>query len=469
MELVTNFTNLLASFIGVGEVNSALPAKKAQLENALQASVFSNADPTMGAKVNEVLGQISKNSQLSRDAKGRVSYLIAVQEAWSKLSQHLQPALDRTSSDLDIKMKASATQLILFLFANHILTDKGPKAFMNDSLYQAGKMFFDEISRLDVDSNQFGDYYEFMRRGIRELKTPKLPRPQQDEFNKRLAILDKTLEDAVKNRIAYFANQSPQKALKESLQMKYNHSPARAQALGVILKHLEIKDLGGRPVFEINIGKISQEWRAMAAAPLAEAKRKELVLAMNFLLNQLFERNGKMNVFWKNDFQKMDNFYDSVKRTMLSQESSTLEDLVKWARSEAEEYGLDLPEGSHPHVPLRKWTLLSETGVGVLGAGTAVTFHLAADDPNTKYWGRGAAISVAGAGLGAAGGNYLSYLLDVDKKYAWLFDVGGGILGGLAAGGIYRLSVSPPSSGPSTIPPNMDPGRRFPGPDEYGP
>lgn len=468
MQIVDNYTNLLSAFIGTGETDPDNAVKKYLLSNAVMAGVFAYADPQLGPKIAEVLGQIDKNTSLSSPARGRVALLISVQEAWNKLWPHHEPAAAKVSVDLAKKMKFSATQVVHFLLVNHVLTDQGMKGLFKD-LYETGKNFYDEMSRLDVDGSQFGDYYEFLRKGIKLIKTPKLSKAQQDEFNKRLALLDKALGEAAANKIAFLGNQSTQKSAKESLRIKYGDTPTRLKVLEVILKNLEVKDVSGRPNFEVKIDPISTELRTLINSQIDTKVKAEHIEALNYLLKQLFERGGKMKMFLQNDFEEIDNFYDTVKRSLLSQDSKTLESLVQWALSQAGSADLNLDPSAHPHTPLRKWTLISEFGVAGIGTGAAFAFNFGATDPNVKYYGTGGSIILGASGLGAAGGNLISYAADVNPKYNWIFDVGGAILGGLAGGLIYGAATGwgPPGGG-ITPPPGMDPGRRFPV-DPYGP
>jgi len=467
---IENYTNLIASFIATGDLYGTHATKQSALIEGLNASIFAYADPKMGPKITEILGKIDKNSDLSAGARERLNWLLGVQESWNVLWNHIQPAVSKSQPDLARNMKATAASTMAFLFANHVYTKNGKRGLLTDKVYETGRIFFDQMSKADVDGSQFGDYYEYMRRGLKLIKTPKLPPSLTTEFNKRLGLADSLFAEANKNQIAFLGNQSQQKAVKESLRMRYGDSPNRTKALETVLKNVDVKDVGGRPVFDINVSAIHTEWKAMLEAPLATDARNELVQAMNYVLKSLFERGGKMQFFWGNDFEETENFYDTIKRSLLSEKSKELDSLVSWARGKAVEAGVSLTPGTSPHTPLRKYALITEFGVAGLGTAGAFAFHFGAkDDKNIQYYGTGASIIVGGAGLGAAGGNLLSYGLDVNPKYQWIFDVGGMLLGGLGASLIYGgVTGWKPNGGMITMPPTDDPARRNPV-DPYGP
>jgi hypothetical protein len=144
-----------------------------------------------------------------------------------------------------------------------------------------------------------------------------------------------------------------------------------------------------------------------------------------------------------------------------------LQDLIDDLRGQSRQRDLPLSPDAEPHTHFRKWTLMGE-GIGT-GLAVGSYFIPYSDDPMTTYNAQFGSSIAIGTGVGALAGNGLSYAFDIDSDYAWLFDIGGGILGGVAAGLIYNFAVSKPGSPmepPVMMPP--DPGERNPV-DPYGP
>jgi hypothetical protein len=171
-----------------------------------------------------------------------------------------------------------------------------------------------------------------------------------------------------------------------------------------------------------------------------------------------------MEVYWNGAYRTVDSFFkaDNFEKGILGGTNNrVLQDLIVWARSEAEKYDIELFPGRDPQPALRKWTLVGELGVAGAGVGT---FFIPYQDPEARYYGRGASVILGSSALGAAAGNFLSYELKAGKN-AWLYDLGGAIIGGLAGGLIYGFTSTRPdmADGPPGMmmpPPGRDPGDR---------
>ncbi|HKX12788.1 MAG TPA: hypothetical protein VJP40_06520, partial [bacterium] len=189
------------------------------------------------------------------------------------------------------------------------------------------------------------------------------------------------------------------------------------------------------------------------------------VAAILHLLKTLFERGGKMEAFVDKKIQSVDTFYESGNFDLLSMNKKALEDLIVWARGSANAIDLKLRPDDKPHLGLRKWTLVGELGVGAAGFGVfGGSFAMKPDSPE-RYYTQGAGLALGASGLCAAGGNLLAHKLDMNGK-SWLFDLGGAVLCGVAAGSLYYGLAKRPGDGPGASMPG--PGARNPV-DPYGP
>jgi hypothetical protein len=198
---------------------------------------------------------------------------------------------------------------------------------------------------------------------------------------------------------------------------------------------------------------------------LPEADKGGGLKSIAYILDQLFERGEKMDAFYGGKWKKVGSFFDSKnfgKGMFGGNNNLILQDLITWARGETKKRRLPISPDANPHVHLRKWSLGTELGVGVLGLGT---FFIPYGDPDADLYTHGASAILMGSGFGAAAGNTLSYALDFNGDGIW-FDIVGAVVGGLAGGLIYGLTTSKPEI--MGGPPMQDPGHRNPV-DPYGP
>jgi hypothetical protein len=188
-----------------------------------------------------------------------------------------------------------------------------------------------------------------------------------------------------------------------------------------------------------------QTWINGLPAP----QQKPATEALLSLLKELFERNTKIQIFWGKKVQEADDFYVSF--PIMGTQKTALEDLIVWARRNVKK--ADGPDPIIPHVAIRKWTLTTELGIGVTGFGVAAAM-IPMEYSDGKYYGQGASVILGGSAL-------------VDK-HSWLFDMGGAIIGGVAAGLLYGFLVKPNPWEQGPIPPPPGPGTKYPV-DPYGP
>ncbi|HEX5033703.1 MAG TPA: hypothetical protein VFW62_04430, partial [bacterium] len=270
---------------------------------------------------------------------------------------------------------------------------------------------------------------------------------------------------AQQEMVDLLAIQPPQEAFKEYLLIKYGDTAERKAALEIILRHMKVKTEGQKEVYSFDMSKIDRDLRTWASAKTGPNYNRALGAVLH-LLKTLFERGGKMEVFANKKIQSTDTFYESGNFDMLSSNKKALEDLIVWARSSAIDINLDLQPGDKPHLGLRKWTLIGELGVGAAGFGTFGGSFAMQKGSQERYYTQGAGLALGASGLCAAGGNLLAHKLDMNGK-SWLFDLGGAVLCGVAAGALYYgLADKPGNGGPSGMPPG--PGARNPV-DPYGP
>jgi len=462
---IFNWFNITTNFISHGQLEPKHAKMKSLQETTIKVGAFAFADPVLGTMVEKVLKGLKDNSKLSSESRKRVEWLLGIYATREKFWAAMKPAMDKSQSVSD-QLKPRSVDLLIVLFANHVLAEKGYASYLySDEVKGAAKVYHDIFSKIDPNYNAAKNYYAFMRDSVSSLRSVDLPEAAKKELLLRIAFLENEYGKAAQKEMTDLLSAQPaESAFREYLEIKYGDTPARAGALKIILAGLTFKSGEEGPGHSFAMEKISRELHLWVDGKTGD-QRKEALEAINHLLKALFEKDGKIEVFWDKQVQTTDNFYKTGNFSILSNNKKALEDLIVWARNAATEEKLKLSPDNTPHVALRKWTLGTELGIGVagLGVGTALAFA-PIKDQNGQYFTQGSSIILGSSALGAAGGNLLSYKLNVTKN-AWLFDAGGALVGGLLGGLIYGLVTPPP---PAFGGGKTDPGQRFPV-DGYGP
>ncbi len=461
---IESWVNVIASFISHGQMEPKGAKSKDFQEEAVKVATFFSIDPTLRSLAVKILEGLKGNEKLSAVSRQRVEFLLVVLSVQEAMLTKFKPAMDKSQAISD-ELRSRSSGLIQFLFNNHVLADKG----FNDKLMatwilDSAKVFHDILSKVDPHYNASKNYFAYIASVMKDLKGIDLPSSYQKEFRIRANFIQSEYEKMGHEAMfAILAGQDPEQSLREYLTIKYGSAPARAMVLETFFKHMKVKPGKTQPLFEFDMVKISEEVKKHHDA-LPIAMKVQANTALLSVLQELFEKSGKMEIYWDKKTQETDNFNSSF--PLIGANKSALESLILWSRGQAKDVASFDPDQKIPHVSLRKWTLITELGIGAAGTATALGL-LAVDESEPRYWGQGAATIAAGAGFGAALGNTLSYAFDVDEA-DWVFDVGGSLVGGLAAGLTYGFLVPKPGPGGTQPPPQPDPGRRFPV-DPYGP
>ncbi|MDX1387413.1 MAG: hypothetical protein R3257_07475, partial [bacterium] len=325
------------------------------------------------------------------------------------------------------------------------------------------------LSQIDSQYTVESNYYAYMADIMTKVRSSiKLSPEMKGEFDQRIGIaIADFRKQALQETKRLLPQEDPLKAFKISLKLKYGTTPERLEALNLLLPHIDVKKVKGSPRYLVKMATIRtrlQDW----VRGLPASQRPEALEAVRYLLDQLFERGEKMEAFWNGQHQKVESFFgsDSFGKSILGGANNLhLQELITWSHGESKKAGSPISPDADPHEHFRKWTFTGELGVAALGLGTAFIPY---GDPNADYYGHGASVILGASGLGAAGGNALSYALDI-KDHKWLFDAGGAVLGGLVGGLIYGFTTTKPDMmPPGQMPPPEDPGHRNPV-DPYGP
>ncbi len=459
---IEGWVNFLASFLSHGQMEAKTAGMKSFAEDSVKIFTYFSADPTLSALVKKVLTGLKDNSKLNDEARKRVAWFLAIQDVQEQLLAKFKPAMDRSAA-LSEEFKARSSALIVFLFTNHILSDNGSNQWLfSEGVKNSAKVYGEILSKVDSSYDASKNYYNFVASVMNSMKGVELPGEWQREFRLRLDYIQNEYEKKGREEmLATLAAQPADKSVRDYLKIRYGSTPMRAMALDFFLRHMEVKAGKSGPVFSFDMVQASAELKAWAEG-LPAQQQAEASASILFFLQELFEKKGKMEVFWDNKVQERNNFYDAF--PLIGPQKTALEKLILWARGRTKDNPDIMANQKIPHVSLRKWTLLTELGIGVAGTATALAL-LSTENKEPRWYGQGAATIAAGAGFGAALGNSLSYAFDVDQG-DWVFDLGGSLAGGLAAGLTYGFTVAKPGSNPQ--PPKPNPGQRYPV-DPYGP
>ncbi len=461
----------LSNFISHGRLAPSHDKMKGFLERTIGVAVYTFADPALGVLVVKILREMQKGTKFSTESRKRIDWLLGLYNVREKFWGELKPAFDK-SVGVGNKLKSGSIDIMTFLLANHILAEKGFKdVIFSKNIQEASKIYHQFSIKIDAHYNPSKNLYFFITSVLPKLRTANIPSEYRQDFNQRLDFIISEYEKAAKEEMFNLLSQMPEPdALKDYMEYRYGDTPLRLDALGIILKHTTVQGKGSVPSFNLQMEKMSANLQKWAADQPSPEKQKEAIAAVNHLLKALFEKDGKMEVYWNKQVQTIDNLYTTGNLPLVGANKTALEKLIRWARGEAKVEGVKLEPEEKPHVPLRKITLGIELGIGGAGFGTYAGMGKM-DDGNPKYYGRGAALITGGIGVGMAAGNTLSYLFDVNNGNEAYFDIGGGLVGGGVSALIYFLSASKPggNGGPQRkeCPPSDPNCTKFPV-DEYG-
>ncbi len=461
-EAIEGWTNYVASFISHGNLTPNSEATKKFQEDVIGIMTYMSVDPTLNTLVGKILTAVKNNPKLSAEAKKRAEWLMVVQSVREKIWQIEKPMMDK-SQGLSDELKMKSSQILTFLMANHLMADKGYANYLySPSVQKTATSFDDILSKIDSNYDSSKNYYAYMASVMQGLKGFDIPTEYLADFRQRVNFVEAEYDKkGQQETMTLLAAKPEEAAYREYLGIKYGQGAYRSKAMDIFLKHMQIKSKPDAPVPSFDMVKASSEIQAWINA-LPEPQQKPATEALLALLKELFERNTKIQIFWGKKVQEADDFYVSF--PIMGTQKTALEDLIVWARRNAKKE--DSLDPVTPHVAIRKWTLTTELGIGVTGFGVAAAM-IPMQYSDGKYYGQGAGVILGGSALGAAGGNLISYAADVDK-HSWLFDVGGAIVGGVAAGLLYGFLVKPNpwEQGPMLPPPG--PGTKYPV-DPYGP
>lgn len=464
IKAVADWTNVLSNFVALGQLDPKNPKMKELQINAIRKAFYSFADPTLGTTVEKTVKKLSEDARLTPDSRKRLEWLLQIFSAREKFWSLLKPKMDK-SAQVSKELKARSTNFFVFLFANHILAENGFNAYLYaPEMKETAKVFNEILSKVDPEYDSSKNFYALIADAMKEMKQFQLKPDYQKDFQNRAEFIQGQYEKtAQQEMVDLLAAQPPQEAFKEYLFIKYGDTPERKAVMEIIVRHMKVKNEGGKESYAFDMAKIDRDLRTWAGAKSGPEYNRS-VAAVLHLLKTLFERGGKMEVFSDKKIQSVDTFYESGNFDLLSMNKKSLEDLIVWARSSAKTIDLKIQPDDKPHLGLRKWTMVGELGVGVAGFGVFGGSFAMPKDSQARYYSQGMGLALGASGLCAAGGNLLAHKLDMNGK-SWLFDVGGAVLCGVAAGSIYFAATKGPNGGGG---PGGGPGQRNPV-DGYGP
>jgi hypothetical protein len=412
------------------------------------------------------------NTRISSAARDRAKWLQRVIEVLKRLWDEIKPKME-SSVDLGSKLKGSTQKIIMFLFCPQILDDQGAKeGLLSTDIAEVAQKHHDILSEIDPNYSVDQNYYAYMAEVLRVLKAKvRISDSTVNGFDKRLNIAIGVMEGEAKRETKrLLPYEDHLRAFKISLILKYGTSPERAMALKLLTDPITIKVKGADPEYVVPMATIDRGLRDWVGRQSTPDKTRLATEAILYVLDQTMERGEQMEAYWSGSYRQVDSFFssDNFGKSLLGGNNNrVLQSLIDWARGEADEQNIELFPGQDPHPALRKWTLLGELGAGVVGMGTYTALTLKQDafsNPKAQHYTRGAGLAVGCAGFGAAAGNFLSYQFKAGKS-AWLYDVIGGVAGGLACSAVFAATTKPGDrpgdNGPDmTPPPERDPGDR---------
>jgi len=458
--IVDNLLGFVTNFVAHGELTPTSPTNKKLEERGIKSSVYTFVDPTFGTLAMKALSDIKDNTKLSPEARKRIAWILSIQGVREQLWNSLKSMTEK-SQRVGMILKGSSSDILTFLFANHLLADKGSNDFLfSEDIKSQSKEYHELMSKLDPQYNASKNFYAVLRSAVSDLQNTSLPEEYKKDFLLRVNYVDSEYGKAAQEEmIRILASEPTEQAYREYLKIKYGTGTLEAAALDIILANMSYKDQKDGPNVSFAMDKIAEQIKKWGEGlPLVQqSAAKE---AVNGLLNSLFADKGKIEVFLDKKIQSKDNFSATI--PVLGASRNSLKDLIAWSGGSLTRDNKG--KGTEPVGPMKVhgWSLGTELGVGVVGLGTAAAL-IPLTSSKEKYYGQGAAVILGSSGFGAAAGNALAYAFKVDK-HSWAMELGGAVLGGLAGGLIYGFTNPYPNGGMSPV----DPGTRYPV-DPYGP
>ncbi|KAB2840662.1 hypothetical protein F9K50_05400, partial [bacterium] len=325
---IFSWFNITTNFISHGQLDPKHAKMKSLQETTIKVSAYAFADPVLGTMVEKTLKGLKDNAKLSAESRKRVEWLLGIYATRARFWSAMKPAMDKSQA-LSDQLKARSVNLMVVLFANHILADKGYADYLySDEVKGAAKAFHDIHSKVDSGYNVSKNYYAFMKDAVASLRGVDLPEPAKKDLQLRIAFIESEYGKAAQKEMTdLLAAQPAETAFREYLEIKYGDTPARAGALKVILAGLTLKTGEAGTGHSFAMDKISRELRLWVEGKIGD-QRKEALEAINYLLKALFEKDGKMEVFWDKQVQTTDNFYKTGNFSVLSNNKKSLEDLI---------------------------------------------------------------------------------------------------------------------------------------------
>jgi hypothetical protein len=458
----------ITNFISHGRLESENPSMRGLLEAVVLAGIFIFVDPAGGNLTIGKLEDLKGSSDLSPAARKRVQWLLGINQARNKLWTAMKPETEKSQA-LETQLRRSTSDLLGFLFANHLMAEQGYKNTIYSKNIRESAQAYHDIKK-DLDKEKYDpsrNYYAYIASILPQLRGIPLDEQFRTDFTQRLNFLIEQYRTEARKETERLMNQdSPVNAIRTSLRLNYGDTRMRREALDIILSHVQIQVKEGQPTFLVPMIKISVDLKKWAAGQATPAKRAEAAATIAYQLRQLFERGEKIKIYWKQKWVEVPSFYYSESIPLVGTNKSYLEELIVWSRQEAEAGGAELPPEARPRTGFRKYTALAEGGSSALFLGSTLIPY---SDPKVRYYARGAGLTAGCAAAGALAGNGLSYVFDVQKG-AWILDVTGAIVAGSACATVYGLTVDKPGDAPRTpgTPPPDEGGQRNPV-DPYGP
>lgn len=463
-EQIAKIIDTTTNFLANGEILASFSGKRTQLEGAIRNFVSVFGDEKAGQEFEKLLKAAQSNGNLSSEAKSRAEFFLTINEARKQYWQALSSEMAR-SEDLDKKIKSASRDVLNFLFANHILGEKGYEASLNgDTAKTAAKLHYQLVSKIDPNYKPENNYYAAVLGIIPTLRKASISKGYEKGYFERLDVMESEYKKLARLETVRILDENPDKysdqdGFRSYMRVRYGDTPIRREAIDVLLKHLKVKVMKDNSLnFDIPMATVSEDFKKWVKAKPAD-QQGEATTAVLYVLTELFERNGKMEIYWDKKVQNGPNLYYNSNIPMLGDNKTYLEKLIKWARGSAKETGADVPKGEKPHVGFRKYTAIGEGVVGIAGFATFGGM-MTMENTQDVYYGRMASVIGGGMGVGALLGNSISYAADVDE-YDWLFDAGGSIVGGVLAGVLYGTLAPKPNAtvpiGPSPNPFNPCP------------
>ncbi|HKX12686.1 MAG TPA: hypothetical protein VJP40_05995, partial [bacterium] len=264
---VADWTNVLANFVALGQLDPKNAKLKELQVNAIQKALYCFADPTLGTTVEKTIKKLSEDSKLTPETRKRLEWLLQIFSAREKLWSLMKDKMDK-SGQLSKDLKARSTNLIVFLFANHILAENGYNPYLYDGkMKETAKVFNDILSKVDPDYDASKNFYAFIADAMQEMRKFQVKPEYQKDFQNRAQFIQGQYEKTAQlEMVDLLSAQPPQQAFKEYLVIKYGNTEERKAALEIILRHMKVKTEGQQEVYTFDMPKIDRDLRAWAAA-----------------------------------------------------------------------------------------------------------------------------------------------------------------------------------------------------------